>query len=80
MPTLTIKRLPDELYHQLKARTEANRRSLNSEILVCLERAVRATPVEVAGALTRIDALRCRFKGPAQEEKTINAAKCSARA
>ena len=49
MPTLTIKSLPDELYHHLKARAEANRRSLNSEILVCLEWATRTTPIDVAG-------------------------------
>lgn len=80
MPTLTIKSLPDELYHHLKARAEANRRSLNSEILVCLEWATRTTPIDVAGTLTRIDALRRRFKGPVQDEKGINAAKRSGRA
>lgn len=43
MPTLTIKGLPDPIYERLRAQAEANRRSLNGEIIVCLERAVGAT-------------------------------------
>jgi plasmid stability protein len=42
MPTLTIKGLPDPIYERLKAQAEAHRRSLNGEIIVCLERAVSA--------------------------------------
>jgi len=42
MPTLTIKGLPDPLYRRLKQQAEAHRRSLNGEIIVCLERAVGA--------------------------------------
>ncbi len=40
MPTLTIKGLPDPLYRRLKEQAKAHRRSLNGEIIVCLERAV----------------------------------------
>jgi len=43
MPTLTIKGLPDLIYERLKAQADAHRRSLNGEIIVCLERAVTAT-------------------------------------
>lgn len=42
MPTLTIKGLPDPIYERLKAQADAHRRSLNGEIIVCLERAVHA--------------------------------------
>lgn len=38
MPTtITLKGIPDEIYAQLKASAEANRRSLNSEVIACLE-------------------------------------------
>lgn len=40
MPALTIKGMPDPLYRRLKKRAAEHRRSLNSEILFCLERAV----------------------------------------
>lgn len=36
-------RLPDDMREKLRSRAAANRRSLNSEILVCLEKAVAST-------------------------------------
>ena len=38
MPALTIKNIPDDLYVRLKESARAHRRSLNSEILYCVER------------------------------------------
>ena len=38
MPTLTLKDIPDDLHARLKASAARNGRSLNSEILVRLER------------------------------------------
>jgi hypothetical protein len=38
MPALTIKNIPDDLYIRLKEAARARRRSLNSEILYCVER------------------------------------------
>ena len=38
MPTLTLKALPAELHRRLKARAEQNGRSLNREVIECLER------------------------------------------
>ena len=40
MATLTIRSVPEDLHEALKERAERTRRSLNSEILVLLERAV----------------------------------------
>lgn len=40
MPNLTIKGVPVELHAELKRRAAAARRSLNSEILTCLEQAL----------------------------------------
>ena len=38
MPTtITLKGIPDDVYVQLKRSAEANRRSLNSEAIACLE-------------------------------------------
>ena len=38
MATLTIKNIPDEVYEQLKQRAARHRRSVNSEVIVCLEK------------------------------------------
>ena len=40
MATLTIKNLPGPLYDRLKARAAENRRSINSEAILAVERAV----------------------------------------
>ncbi|MCL2340741.1 MAG: plasmid stability protein [Proteobacteria bacterium] len=38
MPTtLTLKNVPDDVYARLKTSAELNRRSINSEAIVCLE-------------------------------------------
>ena len=40
MATVTVKNIPDELYTRLKSVALINRRSINSEIIMCIERAV----------------------------------------
>lgn len=59
MPTtLTLKNIPDAVYERLKQSAEANRRSMNSEAIVCLETVLltnRPTPAE---RLEQIRALR----------------------
>ena len=50
MATVTVKNIPDELYKRLKAVAETNRRSINSEIIVCIENSVmsrRINPEEM---------------------------------
>lgn len=37
MPALTVKNIPEELYEKLKEVADKHHRSLNSEILHCLE-------------------------------------------
>jgi plasmid stability protein len=59
MPTtLTLKNIPDELYKRLKASAEAHRRSLNNEVIVCLETVLLPERISVEERLTRARALR----------------------
>ena len=44
MATITLKEVPEELRDLLKKRAEGNRRSLNQELLYCLERVVGFSP------------------------------------
>lgn len=53
MPSLTLKNIPDDLYSQLKRYAAMNRRSLNSEILVCIEKAVRSKRTDPNVAIER---------------------------
>ena len=58
MQTLTIRGLPDPIYERLKAQAEAHRRSLNAEVIACLERAVSASPFDATAWLDEARAFR----------------------
>lgn len=62
MAGLLIKDLPGELHEKLKARAAANRRSLSSEAITILEKALheRSAPL----TLEEIDRLRVRGRKP----------------
>ncbi len=63
MATLTLKNIPNKLHQKLKARAALRRRSLNSEILTCLESVLAAAPVDVADLLRRARLLRDQVSG-----------------
>ncbi|MEO6864985.1 MAG: Arc family DNA-binding protein [Gemmatimonadaceae bacterium] len=79
MPSLTLKSIPDQLYGQLKSRAAEHRRSLNSEILVCLERAVAVEPADPQIILARVDVLRERLRVPRLTDARLRAAKADGR-
>ena len=58
MPTLTLKNIPDELYEQLKESARMNRRSINSEIIVCIERFLHSNRIAPETVLTKARKLR----------------------
>lgn len=59
MPILTIRNVPDDLYQRLKASAAERRRSLNSEVVECLQVALAARrPRQVEGFLERARAVR----------------------
>ena len=63
MATITVKNIPNDLYSLLKRSAEMNRRSINSEIIVCIEKAVSSQQMEVEALLARAREIR---------EKTAN--------
>lgn len=48
MPTLTLKNIPDSLYMQLKEAAQAHHRSLNSEILYCVEQTLGTHKIDIS--------------------------------
>jgi plasmid stability protein len=79
MTNLTIKSVPDALYRQLKERAAEHRRSLNSEVIVCLEQAVAATAVDSTAFLAKADAIRGGVRGPKLTDARLRAAKDAGR-
>lgn len=60
MASITVKNIPDELYERVRRMAEANRRSINSEIIVCLERAVGSRPHAVEAEIADARMIRER--------------------
>ena len=58
MSTITVKNIPDELYERLKSVAEINRRSLNSEIISCIENAVGSRRIDVDRTLENARKIR----------------------
>ena len=57
MPNLTIKRIPDSLYHKLKERAERHHRSMNSEVIACLEQVLLPTQRDAEALIAEAEAL-----------------------
>ena len=76
MASFTLKGLPEPMLARLKAQAERHRRSINSEMLVCLELALNSAPPDGAGMLARIDALHARLgRRPRLTEAMLREAK-----
>jgi len=59
MPTtLTLKNIPDDVYQRLRASADANRRSLNSVAITCLESVLLPGRMPPAERLARARELR----------------------
>lgn len=74
LPALTIKNIPEPLYQQLKAVAELHRRSINSEVLICLEKILTPTKTSSAKRLNRIEQLRSTIKHAAFSAEEIEQA------
>lgn len=61
MATITIKNIPPELYERLKRSAAQHRRSINSEVIVVLEDALRSRPFDPAAFLKSVRELRNRI-------------------
>ena len=81
MATLTIKNLPDQLYARLKTRATENRRSINSEAILAVERAlIDPAPAEPDQLLAALRRSRARLKGLYITDRELRAARNTGRA
>ena len=76
---VTIKDLPPRIHRKLKAQAEANKRSLNWEIIDILERAVQSQPVNIEEFITDLDRFHATHKIPPITEELLRAAKSEGR-
>ena len=75
MPTLTIKNIPDALYSRLKETAQAHHRSLNGEILYCVERALGSHKMDTDEILATATRLRAKTANHPMTDDDMNVAK-----
>jgi plasmid stability protein len=79
MATVTVKNIPDELYERLKTVAEINRRSINSEIIVCIENSVTSRRINPDEVLENARRLRQLTFGHRICDEEFNQAKAEGR-
>ena len=79
MPALTIKNIPDDLYDRLKEAARVHRRSLNSEILYCVERTLVPCKMEVSDHLAIARKVREKTAAYTLTDEILDAAKSDGR-
>jgi plasmid stability protein len=79
MPTITVKNIPTDLYERLKQSARAHRRSMNSEIIVCIERAVRHRKIDPETMIVRARTLREKTAAYRLTDDVLSEAKTAGR-
>ncbi|MDR9407556.1 MAG: Arc family DNA-binding protein [Balneolaceae bacterium] len=62
-PSITVKNIPEEIYDRVREQAKAHHRSINSEIIACLEQTVKAQQVSTDDILQEARRLRKKAKG-----------------
>ena len=75
MPAITLKNIPDTLFEQLKVAANAHRKSLNSEILYCVERTLVTLKINVSEHINFAKKLRAKTAQHNLTEQELNDAK-----
>jgi plasmid stability protein len=71
MATITLKNIPDDLYDRLKVTAKAHHRSINSELIYCLETVLKPSTVSADQRLARIRSVRPKISQTAVELEDI---------
>jgi plasmid stability protein len=79
MPTVTVKNIPAEVYEKLKKAAEINHRSINSEIIACIERAVTSREIDPEAVLAEARRLRAKTAAHPITDRELVQAKAAGR-
>ncbi|MFH0825580.1 MAG: Arc family DNA-binding protein [Pseudomonadota bacterium] len=75
MTTMIIENVPDRLYDGIKKRAEEKGRTVDDEVITCLERALRRERVDPEAFLAEVEALQQRISLPYLTDEILRAAK-----
>ncbi len=80
MPTITVKNVPDDIYEDLKNSASIHRRSINSEVIFCIEKAVRSHRLDPNELFIRVEAIRNKIDVPPLTDAVLRQARGDGRA
>jgi plasmid stability protein len=72
--SITLKNIPEPIYRRIKLAAKRHHRSLNSEIIACLEQVLAPQAIDVEAHLERARRLRESWSGPPLTIEDIEAA------
>ncbi|HLR32750.1 MAG TPA: Arc family DNA-binding protein [Fodinibius sp.] len=73
MPSITVKNIPEEIYDRVREQAKAHHRSINSEIIACLEQTVASHQVSTDDILQEARRLRKKVKSSLSSEEIESA-------
>jgi plasmid stability protein len=79
MPTVTVKNIPVGIYERLIRAAAINHRSINNEIIACIERAVGSYEVNPDLLLANARTLRTKMASPPIPDRELARAKTTGR-
>jgi plasmid stability protein len=79
MATLTVKNIPEGIYEKLKQRAKSHNRSVNREIIVCIQEAVESRRVDPETFIARVESLHNRISAPRLTDKMLRQARTQGR-
>ena len=75
MPAITVKNVPGALYQDIKRSAEQHHRSMNGEIIACLERALHSHASDAEAIIERARNVRKKNDSFRLNEKILQSAK-----
>ena len=74
MTSITVKNIPDDIYQRLKTAAKTHRRSINSELINCLETVLKPNRIRTEERLERLRAIRPAISSQAVSSEDISKA------
>ncbi|MFP4209103.1 MAG: FitA-like ribbon-helix-helix domain-containing protein [Wenzhouxiangella sp.] len=72
--SITLKNIPGPVYQRIKQAAKRNHRSMNNEIIACLEQSLTPHPVDLETRIAEARRLRERYIGPPLKFEDIDSA------
>ena len=71
MHSITIKNIPTDLYDKLKIKARENRRSINNEVINCLDRSLKSRQIDADEFISKIEFIHNKYKLPKITAKNL---------